>query len=301
MSDACKLSILLIIGTLPVIIGCSSSTTPTPPAATQRVYASIANGAGPIGIFSLPLSNTSAAVGNFAGTSPFGMCVDSSHRLFVTSAVLSAGIEVFDQPIANGAVPAFSLSGFGGFTVDCAIDSAGNLYVADSSGNRIRVFKAPITSSSTVDNSINPNSAPFGVAVDPTGDLFVANLNFIAEYSPFASGNNLLATFGTVFNNWGLVIGPDGNLYVANGAANGEIDVYKSPFSNTSTPDHGLTIPGATIVYYFAFDASNNMYVSGIEGLTSTIWELAPPYTNAPVVTVIVSGSNTSGGVAVDR
>jgi len=297
--------LVIAIAALSVIEGCGSGATPglPPPTPTPppRVYASIKNTAGTLSFYSLPLSLASTAAGSFAATSPTGMCVDGSHRLYVAGQTSGGSISVFNQPIANGAIPAFTLASFGTNTVGCAIDSAGNLYVADIIG-AIRVFKAPISASSTLDHSITTSVAsPYGVTVDAAGDVFVSNTTNVTEYSPFASGNALLHTFGSIHNNWGLMIGPDGNLYVANGNANGEIDVYKPPFLNTSTPDHGLSVPGSPVLLYFAFDASTNLYVSGNTS-TSMVWELAPPYTAAPLVTLTVDGTTgTSGGVAVDQ
>jgi len=295
--------LVLAVATLSVIEGCGSSATPSPPPPTAppRVYASIQNPSGTVSIFSMPLTSASTAVSSFAGTSPTGMCVDAAHRLYIAGQASGGSVSVFSQPIANGATPAFTLTSFGTNTVDCAIDAAGNLYVADILG-AVRVFKAPITASSTLDHSITASvTSPYGVAVDAAGDVFVSDSTTITEYSPFASGNTLLHTFGSIFNNWGLAIGPDGDLYVANGTANGEIDVYKPPFLNTSTPDHSLSIPGSPRVLYFAFDAATNMYVSG-NTTSSWLWELVPPYTAAPMAAVTVNGAtNASGGVAVDQ
>jgi hypothetical protein len=280
----------------------SSSTPSTPPAGPQRVYTSIKNTPGTIHIYALPLTNSSVSTSSFAGFgTPTGMCVDGQHRLYVVNNGPDS-IAVYNQPITSGATPAFTLSGFGGVDIhDCAIDASSNLYVADDNGS-LWVFKGPVSSSSTVDHSITTGiSSPFGVAVDATGDVFASNTSNVTEYSSFGSGNGLLATFGSILNNWGLHVGPDGNLYVANGTANGEIDVYKPPFSNASTPDHSLTIPGAPVVLYMAFDNSGNMYISG-NTTTSLLWELAPPYTGAPVATVTVDGTtSTSGGVAADQ
>lgn len=300
-----RASIFALVTALTLAACSSSSTAPTPTPAPSRVYASIKQTPGAIHIYGMPLTNTSVSTGSFPGTTgPTGMCVDGQHRLYVVNSAAGGNVSVYAQPIAASATPAFTLSGFGGVsTEDCAIDSLGNLYVADSGGGgKIWVFKTPITASSAVDHTITTGLAfPFGVAVDTAGDVFASNSTNITEYSPFGSGNGLTATFGSISNNWGLVIGPDSNLYVANGTTDGEIDVYKPPFSNASTVDHTLTIPATPVVLYFAFDSAANMYVSG-NTTTSLLWELAPPYTGAPLVTLTVDGTTaTSGGVAVDQ
>lgn len=74
-----------------------------------------------------------------------------------------------------------------------AVDSNGNLYVANEASNQILVYNANYQqlTARTITTAIN---APTGVAFDPHGNLFVANLgsNSITKYS--SSGTELAGT-----------------------------------------------------------------------------------------------------------
>jgi len=200
----------------------------------------------------------------------------------------------FQQPIANGAAASFTINlGVTNSPIGCVFDAAGNMYVSEAAQNRIAVIPAPVTSTSV------PNAAyitasvagPYGVAVDTTGDVFVCNNGTpITEYTPLSGGNALLHSFGNDADNEGCTIGPDGNLYVANGTAAGEIDVYKAPFGNLTPVDHSITPTGAAIIYEVKFDASGNMYVSGNNATNSVVWVLPSPYT-APSQTLVVNAA----------
>lgn len=66
-----------------------------------------------------------------------------------------------------------------------AVDSKGNLYVANFSGNNILVYN-PIYSQLTTKTITSNIDGPASLAFDPAGNLHVANLNgnSITEYSP---------------------------------------------------------------------------------------------------------------------
>jgi hypothetical protein len=159
---------------------------------------------------------------------------------------------------------------------------------------RIAVIPGPVTSSSVPNATYITTSvsSPYGVAVDSLSDVFVCNGSGpLTEYSSLATGNTLLHSFGADFNNEGCVIGPDGNFYVANGTANGEIDVYKAPFTNASAVDHAITPTGSTFVYEVKFDAAGLMYVSGSTATQSVVWVIPSPYTVAPSATLVVNAT----------
>ncbi|HPN63784.1 MAG TPA: SBBP repeat-containing protein [Candidatus Goldiibacteriota bacterium] len=68
-----------------------------------------------------------------------------------------------------------------------AVDSAGNVYVADSSNNRIQKFTSSgvfITKWGSYGNADGQFSYPYGVAVDSAGNVYVAD-----------SGNNRVQKF----------------------------------------------------------------------------------------------------------
>ena len=127
-----------------------------------------------------------------------------------------------------------------------ALDSAGNLYIADSSNQRIRRVDAVTKVITTVagggacaDNVCDGGPAtsgrmaiPIGVAVDPiTGDVYVADrlqhrvravrratgtiATVAGTGAPGGGGNGGLATAAQVNTPNDVAVGPDGSLYIA--------------------------------------------------------------------------------------
>jgi hypothetical protein len=286
--------------------GCNSSSMPPPVVTITRAY--VTNGqsgvnAGATSFFTLPLTSSSVAAGNVTTTTyPWFECVDGSGRLFSVS-YGSGNVLAFTQPIANAATAAFSINlGVINSPIGCVFDSAGNMYVSETNQNRVAVIPAPVTASSVpnatyITTSVN---SPYGVAVDSSSDLFVCNgTGPITEYAPLSSGNTLLHSFGGDFDNEGCVIGPDGSLYVANGTSNGEIDVYKAPFSNASAIDHSVTPPACTGIYEVKFDPAGTMYVAGHTTTQSILWAIPAPYSGAPSATVVVDAGSTNRSVGL--
>ncbi|HJT10154.1 MAG TPA: NHL repeat-containing protein [Candidatus Nitrosotalea sp.] len=149
-----------------------------------------------------------------------------------------------------------------------ALDSSGNLWVADSGNNRVIEYKAPLSTgeAATVvlgqpnlstntcnDGGISANSlcAPEGLAFDSLGNLWVedAGNNRVLEYTaPLTTGQSAslvigqgdfthnLPDLGSVVNAdgldlpLGLVFDSSGNLWVAD-ADNSRVLEYTAPFS----------------------------------------------------------------------
>jgi hypothetical protein len=298
----------LAIASLPLLTGCSASSMPSQgfhPVTPVRLY--VSNGVttnGTTSFYNLPITPLSPVAGSL--TTPnvaFSLCVDGSGRLWATQDSNSAtGILAYAQPIASGASPSFSIN-VGAQSAGCVFDGSGNLYVS-LSNNKVAVIPAPVTSASVPTSFITSGvSFPGDVTVDSSGDVFVCNSGPITEYSPLAGGNTLLHTFGGVasLSPAGCAIGPDGNLYVANGTTLGEIDVYKAPFSNSSPVDHSIAPPTAVNIWDIKFDIQNNMYVAGDSTTGSDVWVFAPPYTGATSALLLVSTSsgNEARGLAL--
>lgn len=288
--------------------GCNTSSNPfVPPPPAFRVYVTNGNstaGQGLTSFFKLPLTAAPASLGSFAtNTYPWFECADSNGRVFVMNYTTGTAM-AFPQPITSGAAPAFTLNIAPASTlIGCVFDASNNMYLSETD-NKIDVIPAPVTASSTVTSTITASViAPYGVAVDAAGDVFVANgAAPTTEYAPLSGGNALLHTFGNNnHDNEGLVVGLDGNLYSANNTANGTIDVFKPPFTNATIVDHGITPPGATLIYEVKFDSSGNMLVSGDTATNSVIWTIPSPYTTGTgTASIIVAGTQDSAvGLAI--
>ncbi len=175
----------------------------------------------------------------------------------------------FTSSLANkGGVSANSLSSPDGL----AVDAGGNLYVSDGFNNRVLEFNTPLTTDTTADqvfgqggsftsNTLNNGGVsasslgqPIGLALDPSGDLFVndSDNNRVLEYDSPATNTTADRVYGqadfvsTTCNNGGVTasgfclgvgIGVDaiGNLYVTD-SFNHRVLEYTSPLTN-NTPN----------------------------------------------------------------
>ncbi|MGD0535475.1 MAG: PKD domain-containing protein, partial [Methanoregula sp.] len=99
-----------------------------------------------------------------------------------------------------------------------AVDTSGNIYVADTYNNRIQKFSSDgtyLTQWGTVGSDDGQFESPDGVAVDTAGNVYVAD-----------NGNNRIQKFssdGTYVAQWGTVGSDDGQFEYPNGVA---VDSY---------------------------------------------------------------------------
>jgi uncharacterized protein (TIGR03437 family) len=189
----------------------------------------------------------------------------------------------------GGPATAALLSNIGGL----AVDSAGNLYIADKAGNRIReVSQGLITTvagtgafGSGGDGGLATNAqlmSPWGVAVDPAGNIYIADtsnlrirevshgvINTVAGNS-FVSfgGDNGPATSAQLGYPGGIALDPSGNLYIAGSSrvrevTNGTIFTIAGNGSDGDSGDNGpataaaLSYPSAV-----ALDSAGNLYIA---------------------------------------
>jgi hypothetical protein len=250
-------------------------------------------------VFDLPLTSTSTPTVTLPEDSMNSLCAKNGTLYAVVTA--SGGnfrVDAFAEPLTATSTPLFSLpTTFA--SRECKLDAAGNLFVVanQSTTQGVDVFPAPVTSSSTVSTNLTAANlnAPYGIAMDSSGDLFTAGTT-ITEFGPFASGNPVLASFGADPKNVGLTIGPGGNLFVTDGMG---IDVYTpSQFQNgTTTPDHTLAMTVNTA--YLDFDAAQNMYLTAQDSsfTNNYLLVLPKPYTGSP--TVMLTLPDWGSGVMV--
>ena len=210
-------------------------------------------------------------------------------------------------------------------------DSSGDLWVADSYGNRILEYKAPFTTAEAASlvigqpsfTSIAPAATstglntPNGLAFDSSGDLWVSDSsnNRVLEYkaplstaeaaslvigqSNFTSGALVAASATSLDSPYGLALDSSGNLWVAD-LQNGRILEYASPFSTheaatlvigepnlTATNDEvskaGLNAPNAV-----TFDSSGNLWV--VDG--HRVLEYTKPFATHEAASLVI-GQNT--------
>ena len=238
--------------------------------------------------------------------SPSGVAVDASGDLYVADTSNNRVLE-YTTPLTNGASAnlVFGQGGSptsnrcnsdteGGnptandlcYPYGVAVDAAGDLYVADNSNNRVLEYNTPLTNGTTANlvfgqggsfTSHTPNygglgattslNYPKGVAVDASGDLYVADYlnNRVLEYTtPLTNGTtaNLVFGQGGIFgatgcnsdtgggnptdddlcNPFGVAVDASGNLYVAD-TSNNRVLEYDTPLAPNITADVVLGQP----------------------------------------------------------
>jgi sugar lactone lactonase YvrE len=191
-----------------------------------------------------------------------------------TGAVLSPG----DVLVANDVeVHHYSASGLdlGVFTAGLSnaswmtVDEAGNVYVSEYTGNRVRKFSPLGVNLLTITTSYTPG----GVAIGGDGTIYVAHYDAgrIHHYSATGDDLGIFVAYGECANGCGtdfIKFDADGNLYVGDFQPVGRIRLI-SP----TGVDLGnfVTVAG---VEGLAFDSSGNLYVSN--NLTGIIQKYSP-------------------------
>lgn len=113
-------------------------------------------------------------------------------------------------------------SGFNGPN-GVAVDSSGNVFVADTFNGVVKEIQAPGYSTTVLIASLNGNfSGPTGIAIDTSGNLFVADgNNGTIKKIAAAGGYVTVSTIATGFNYpTGVAVDRDGNVFVADFISN---------------------------------------------------------------------------------
>ena len=202
-----------------------------------------------------------------------------------------------------------------------AVDSAGNLYIADTDNNRIReVSNGVITTVAGGRTSLGDNgpatsaqlNAPTGVTVDPAGNLYIADsgnarirkvsnaviTTVAGNGTQGFSGDNGLATSAQLVNPYGLAIDPAGNLYIADSSnnlvrkvSNGVITTVAGNGTPGFSGDNGpaasaqLASPAGVAV-----DSGGNLYIA------DSLNNLVRKVSNGVITTVAGNGTPGFGG-----
>jgi len=190
-------------------------------------------------------------------------------------------------PAYSSSTTALTPSGGPGFAspISIAADAAGDLLVGDNISHLVTAFAAGSTTQVTISTSIN---IPDGVAIDASGNKYVADLNNnVIEKFP-VSGSPV--TVGSGFNRpTGVAVDAAGNVYVAD-EGNGVVKEILAGSGTIQSLGSGFSQPFAVAV-----DGAGNVYVS--DNANSLIKKIIPG-NSTPVV--IGTGFSNPRGVAVD-
>ncbi len=160
-------------------------------------------------------------------------------------------------------------------------DSAGNVYITDYQGAAVREYAQ---CSNTVKATFSISN-PEGVAVDASGDVFVAANG---QFTEFISGTpHLLGA--TVGSSAGLVLDNKGDLIADD--QTGSIDVIKPPYSTATVLVSGLSDP-----FHCSLNSAENLLFNANDGSTTvTIYS----YPAMSLVHTITSGDGIDGAEGV--
>ena len=263
---------------------------------------------------------------------PQFVATDASGNIYATNkctntiTIYAAGSNGNTAPIAIIGGPNTTLNDPQGI----ALDSSGNIYVADLGAISVLVFPAlgantgllNESPTATISGSSTGLKFPQGIALDSSGNIYVANLgpSSLLVYLPLGSSTGLLnespiatisgSSTGLKFPE-GIAVDSSGNIYAADfGAAS--VIVYQPLGSNTGPLNE---VPIATISgsntglvgpYGLALDSSANIYVA--DSAVAKVFVYPPLATNTGLLnespTITIGGNNTGlnspSGIGLD-
>lgn len=179
-----------------------------------------------------PLTSIIGADTGLAG--PNGIVVDAGGRLYVSNSgggpTGGGSVTIYAAGSTGDAVPATTItSSFAGLpsASRVAVDSAGNIYVAnESGGGSVDIYSAGSYATDTPGATIAGDNTglnyPLGIAVDFAGNIFVLNRdNAVTVYPAGTAGDvtpNATINIDTSGKNvpTGMGLSPHGDLYVTN-------------------------------------------------------------------------------------
>ncbi|MBL7818650.1 MAG: putative Ig domain-containing protein [Saprospiraceae bacterium] len=250
----------------------------------------------PAGVVTTFAGSGSAGSTDATGTSasfngPYGIAVDASGNVYVADnanhkirKITSAGVvTTFAGSGSAGSTDATGTSASFYYPVDVAVDALGNVYVADGNNHKIRkitsagVVSTLAGSGTTGSTDATSTSAsfntPYSVAVDASGNVYVADLanqkirkiTSAGVVTTLAGSGTASSTDGTgtsaSFNNpYGVAVDASGNVYVADFSTS---QIRKITSAGVVTT---LALSAQTGVLNnprgVAVDASGNLYVA---------------------------------------
>ncbi len=249
-------------------------------------------------------------------SNPSGVAVDGSGNLYVADKE-NHRVQKCVAIDSTWACSTFAGSGQGpdanqfSYPFGVAVDSSGNVYVADSGNNRVQQFAPDCTtpcSGVTIASGLNDAR---GVAVDGSGNVYVADTynNQVQKCvvsdttwtcSTFAGGINAGSTADLFLQPYGVAVDASGNVYVAD-TGNSRLQKWAQNATEGATFASALAGPRGV-----AMDASGNVYVADSDN--NRIRKCVPTRRASSCSTV--AGGNAQGsdanqfsnpfGVAVD-
>ncbi len=270
-------------------------------------------------------------------SNPYGVTVDTAGNLYIADIyndrvrkVSTSG--TITTVAGNGA---YGFSGDGGSATNAslyepagvAVDTAGNLYIADSYNHRVRKVSTSGTITTVAGNGTQGFSGdggsatnaslyePAGVAVDTAGNLYIADTSnnrvrkvstsgtittIAGTGSRWFSGDGGLATNASLDNPAGVAVDTAGNLYIADTSnhrvrkvsTSGTITTVAGNGSQEFSGDGGpATNASLYSPYGVAVDTAGNLYIADYSNL-----RVRKVSTSGTITTVAGNGSQGFSG-----
>lgn len=286
----------------------------------------------PAGLVST-LAGAAAISGNTDGlgaaarfNGPTGVAVDGSGNVFVAD----AGNTSIRKITPSGTVTTFAgISGVGGSAdgtgtaarfnapQGIAIDSVGNLYVADTNNSTIRKITTGGTVTTIVGVAGQTGSldgpggtarlnGPYAVAVDSAGTVYVADFfnstirkvtvsGMVSTLAGLAGKTGLADGLGAVarFNQpYGVAVDAGGNVFVA--------DTYNRAVRRISPGGDVTTVNGPGARFYYpqgiALDAAGSLYIADgdNQGISKGLFVASPPSGGAITSATVAAGQSAT-------
>jgi trimeric autotransporter adhesin len=263
------------------------------------------------------VAGTSASLGSVAG-----VATDSAGDVYIALKSYSA---VVRMDAATQVLTLVAGTGTPGYSGDngpaasaqlnkpsgMAVDSAGNLYIADSGNNRVRKVSNGVITTVSGGGAGAQLSNPTGVAVDTSGNLYIADSGNNVVRKVSGSVTVTVAGTGTAGYNGdtgpatsvqlnspeGVAVDMAGNLYIAD-YNNDEVRKVSSGNLSTVVYDQGsrpvsVTVDGAGNVFFVDYGSSSFGY--------SIVGELLPTSNSVSLVAGnFADGYSGDGGLATN-
>jgi large repetitive protein len=192
-----------------------------------------------------------------------------------------------------------------------AVDSSGNVYVADSGNSAVKEIEAVggiIPASPTIRTLGSGFGQPISVAVDGHGNVYVADLgNTAAVYEIEAVGGVIPASptilpLGSGFSApEGVAVDGSGNVYVADPGNNAVYEIEAVSGAIPASPTIRKLGSGFSTPRGVAIDGSGNIYVADTgNNAVREIEAVGGAIPASPTILALGSGFSAPQGVAVD-
>ena len=172
-----------------------------------------------------------------------------------------------------------------------AVDSAGNIYIGDTTNNAVKQWTVINNTVNTLVTSGLYN--PYGVAVDGVGNVYIADFynNAIEKWT--ASNSNFTTLVSSGLNNPSdVAVDNNGNVYITD-TRNKAIKEWTVANSNVTT----LVSSGLVFPYGVAVDVAGNVYIDDTSNNQVKEWTVI----NSNIITLVPYGPVASPrGMAVD-